>query len=332
MSLRPNAAARSQQQDDSRPKRQCTAGAAMYEAQNCDCKSLQDNQLRDCPQFRPPQLLLVYSPILRESGTFAMVHRVGVTVVPTLSRMAEIYSLSRDGGHRSPRFAAYRSDVDHHWGLSAYNPMAGAAASASVDALLALDAEGLAQAAAEAALARCEWREPITLAVVVATPGMWTDRLATEVRHRTTAARRACHGEIMFWTGDAPSTEAIQREGAAEAVRTMWTSLHGPTLSLHAVLAREGMAYALSRATTSHAVVDAHVSEAIKILGDTNNEGDIVAVLYGDEAAVALGYTPLGISEDAGYACAIARARALVARIGADQALRSAPAELWRQG
>jgi hypothetical protein len=260
-----------------------------------------------------------------------MAFPASVTIAPTLERMAEIYRLGREGGRGSPRFTAYLGDVDHHWGLAGFNPMAGAAASAAVDALLALNAEKLAQAAAEDALARLEWGDRITLAVVVATPGMWTDRLATEVRHRTISERRPAHGEILLWATDVQGADTIERESVAEAVRTMWTSLHGPARSLHAVLAREGMAYALDRATTSHESVDTRVTDAIDVLGDTATLGDIVAILYGDEAAVALGYTPLGIANGAGDACAIARARSLVARIGAARAVRSSPAELWRQ-
>ena len=260
-----------------------------------------------------------------------MVHPHGLSIAPTLARMAEIYSLSREGGRGSPRFTAYLRDVDHHWGLAGFNPMAGAATATTVDALLTLNAEGLAQAAAEDALARLEWHERITLAVVVATPGMWTDRLATEVRHRTVADRHPAHGEILLWATDVHDIDTIQGESVAETVRTLWTSLHGPVRSLHAVLSREGMAYALNGATKSLEAVDKGVGDAIDVLGDTTTLADIVAILYGDEAAVALGYTPLGIAKGAGYAYAIAGARSLVARIGAVRALRTSPAALWRQ-
>ena len=76
-----------------------------------------------------------------------MVEPGSATIAPTLARMAGIYALSRNGGGASPRFAAYLAEVEHHWGLAAYNPMAGDAASDTVDALVALDAERLAQAA-----------------------------------------------------------------------------------------------------------------------------------------------------------------------------------------
>ena len=254
-----------------------------------------------------------------------MVFPANVSIAPTLERMAEIYSLSRNGGRSSPRFAAYIGDVEHNWGLSAYNPMAGDAASAAVQSLLALDAERVAQNAAERAVELCEWTEPITLAIVAAAPGMWTDRLATEVRHRTDGDRRAGHGEILLWATDAQSVTTIEAESIAEAVRTMWTALHGSAQSLHGIFAREGLAYALGDAPPMPDVADANVRDAITVLGDTSTVGDIVAVLYGDKAAEALGYTALGIGEHAGFAYAIARARALVAHVGVAEALRAPP-------
>ena len=260
-----------------------------------------------------------------------MVQPVGAVIVPTLARMAEIYALSRNGGRASPRFSAYLAEVEHHWGLSAYNPMAGDAASATVHALLTLDAESHARAAAQDTMEHCEWKEPLTLAVVVASPGMWTDRLATEVRNRTVADRRPAHGEIVLWATDVQDAGTIATESVAETVRTMWTSLHGPALSLHAVFTREGLAYALGHPTAAQVPADARVNEAIELLGDTTAVGDIAAILFGDETAVALGYTPLGITERAGYEFAIARAASLISRVGVARALRAGPTAMLRQ-
>ena len=251
-----------------------------------------------------------------------MNHSPAILVSPTLERMARVYALSRAGGLNSPRFVAYRLQVERHWGLAVFNPMAGDAAAAAVHALIGLQAEDIAAATASDMLALCDWHAPVTLAVVVATPGMWTDRLATEVRHRTHADRRDAHGEILLWADDPPSVEAIARESIAEAVRTMWTSLHGATRSLHAVLAREGLAYALAGTAPPQQPNSLVVAEALGVLGDTEALGDIVAVLYGDGAAVTLGYTPLGLAERAGYGFASERAAALIAGVGAAQALR----------
>src|SRR5258708_27449122 len=92
-------------------------------------------------------------------------------VGPTLATMAAIYRLDRAGGPSSPRFRASLARVEYEPGLAAYNPMAGPAALASVERLLELDAEAIAGRRAEEA----------EIAVVVSSPGLWTDRIATEV-------------------------------------------------------------------------------------------------------------------------------------------------------
>ncbi|MEP7001774.1 MAG: hypothetical protein ABI969_14905 [bacterium] len=203
--------------------------------------------------------------------------------------------------------------------------MAGPAALQTVQDLLALDAEQLAEEQAGKIAALCEFDGRFTLAVVVASKGMWTDRLATEVQHRTTASRRDGHGIVMLWTGDKIDAAVVRRESTAESVRTMWTSLHGPAVTLRAVLAREGLAYALASNPFGPATaeVDACLAEAISVLGDTSTLGDIVGVLYGDSATTMLGWTPLGIGEYHGFRWAIARAAELLVRVGARDALRT---------
>ena len=245
-------------------------------------------------------------------------------VAPTLVTMSDILSLSREGGPRSPRFAAYVSRVEHHWGLASYNPMAGPGAHVAVRALMEIDAERLAADEAGAVAARCEFGGDITIAIAVPSEGMWTDRLATEILHCTTGERRPAHGTALLWPGDALDEVHVRRECAAEVVRIMWTSFHGVPATLDAVLAREGLCYALTpRAGAASGDDDsAAVNHAIGVLGDTSTQGDIVAILYGDPAAITMGWTPLGISEMAGYRWAITRAREIVEQVGAPAALR----------
>lgn len=252
-----------------------------------------------------------------------------ITMAPTLAIMADIYELSREGGPRSPRFTAYVSRVEHHWGLSAYNPMAGQAARDTVRRLIANGAEGTALDEARILTARCEFGEDLTIAIVVPSPGMWTDRLATEIQHRTTGTRRPAHGTVMLWPGDALDEAHVRHECAAEVVRTMWTTCHGVPATLGGVLAREGLCYALAAeagqqgSSTSGDHDSPAVEEAIAVLGDTTEQGEIVGVLYGDTAAATMGWSPLGLPERAGYRWAIARAREIVGRVGAPAALRN---------
>ena len=248
-----------------------------------------------------------------------------VTVAPTLAAMAEIYLLSREGGPRSPRFLAYLARVEHEWGLSAYNPMAGPAALETVRCLVELDAESLAGDAAREVSARCGFDGELTLAVVVASKGMWTDRVATEVQHRTPGDRRAGHGIVLLWTGDTIEEAHVRRESAAEAVRAMWTTLFGAATTLGGVLAREGLAYALSSSPFGPITPgeNARVREAIDVLGDTSTLSDIAGILYGDATSVALGWAPLGLAEHAGFRWAVDRAKEAIARAGPRDALHA---------
>jgi hypothetical protein len=253
---------------------------------------------------------------------------VRILVAPTLETMTEIYVLPREGGPRSPRFAAYVARVEHSWGLTSYNPMAGPVAHDTVRALIEIDAERLAGEQARELAVRCDFDGDITIAVAVPSGGMWTDRLATEIQHRTIDGRRGGHGTVLLWPGDALDECQVNMECAAEVVRIMWTAHHGVPTSLSGVLAREGLCYALAPAyTTGDAVPhssndNAAVESALVVLGDTSMQGDIVGLLYGDAAAIEMGWTPLGLAEKAGYRWAISRARAIVERVGASAALR----------
>jgi hypothetical protein len=253
-----------------------------------------------------------------------------VHVAPTLATMQQIYRLSRDGGPRSERFQAYVARVEHAWGLVAFNPMAGSAALDGVEALLALDAEAVVRQAADAVAHACAYDEPITLALVLASPGLWTDRLATEVEYRTTQPRRAGHGLVYCWSKEPATIEALRREAAAEAVRVMWTALHGAATTLPAVLAREGLAYAMAPGDAdamdpAGSPDERAVLDALDVLGDSAVMSDVAGVLYGDPTSVALGWPALGVPDRAGPRWAIARAAAIVRRVGAAAALRGTP-------
>lgn len=128
--------------------------------------------------------------------------------------------------------------------------------------------------------------------------------------------------------GDALDERQVNMECAVEVVRIMWTAHPGVPTSLGGVLAREGLCYALAPTLISGDAVphgsndNAAVEEALGVLGDTSMQGDIVGVLYGDAAAIEMGWTPLGRAEKAGYRWAISRVRAIVERVGASAALR----------
>jgi hypothetical protein len=247
-----------------------------------------------------------------------------IQVVPTLAAMAEIYRLPREGGAASPRFKRYLEMIPRTYALAAYNPMAGPHALETTEQLLDIDAEAVALEAASEAVNLCRYSGPITLAVVLCAPGAWTDRLATEIQHRTAQRPPPGQGLVLHWTREKPTAEQIRREAIAEAVRVMVVAVRERRESVASVLYREGLAYALGgnpygpvTAEDEHAVGD-----AVEVLGASEAIGDMTAVLYGDAAAAALGWTPVGIAEHGGYRWAIDEAARRIEDVGAASVLR----------
>ena len=232
-------------------------------------------------------------------------------VIPTLAAMAGVYRLSREGGAQSPRFKAYihltrERETD---GFPAYNPMAGPAALETVERLLAVDAEAVAQRSAEDVLARCELPGPVELSVIVASPGLWTHRVTTEVEHRL-RPDRSPRSIVQMWSGESCEAEDVRREAAAETVRVAWSQLHGPAASVKRALLREGLALALSGSAPDYLTpgqVEA-TREVLVIVGESHLQSDVFAAAYGDPLAELMGLPPLGLADRAGcrYAAQLA--------------------------
>jgi hypothetical protein len=248
-----------------------------------------------------------------------------IQVIPTLAVMAEIYRLPRERGAASPRFKRYVELVPHHYGLAAYNPMAGPHALETTEQLLAVDAEAVALEAASEAASLCSYPDAITLAVVLCAPGLWTDRLAAEIEHRTSRRPPSGHGLVLQWTRETPTAEHVRREAIAEAVRVMAVAMRGRGESVVSLLHREGLAYALGGNPYGPVTPeDEHaVGDALQVLGASEELGDMTAVLYGDAAAAALGWTTAGVAEHGGYRWAIDQAEERIKGGGAPSALRA---------
>ncbi|MBU6366971.1 MAG: hypothetical protein KJT01_12240 [Gemmatimonadetes bacterium] len=283
-----------------------------------------------------------------------------IAVAPTLARMAAVYALPRDGGAASPRFRAYVQAAATDWGLSAFNPMAGAHAAATVQALVALDAEGVAAAAAAAVETLAEARSlpattpaPLRLALAVLSPGLWTERVTADSLHRTHGMGGWHRGLVPVWSREPMTARDVRHVTAREAARLLWDATHGPARSVRAVLAREGTALvvadavlaSLHRVTADSAAAiamptddpgsmasggtpapDPAVSDALTILGESHATADAVAVLLGDDAAAAHGWSGLGIGAGAGERHAHWQARQAAHRHGIPALLRDGTA------
>lgn len=140
-----------------------------------------------------------------------------IEAVRTPEHMAEVYRQPTDGGLRSARFHAYTALAELRLPVRGYNPMTSRPVLDTVEALLAIDAEHRIETLANEVAAALGFEEHVTMHLTVATPGMWTDRLATEVHHRLAAPDP---GGVLWWSGSKPSTN-----GSPE---NRWpTSAHG---------------------------------------------------------------------------------------------------------
>ena len=191
--------------------------------------------------------------------------------------------------------------------LSVTNPMGKAHVAQTLDALLELDAEGIAAQAVEDAARRLEPRSGRQHALVVAddTQGGWTDRYLTELTHRSDVQVKAMKRwtVTLLWTSEQVTSERVREEVAAQLYRTYHQERSGAPRTLQEWLAQEGAALAFAGVEPWLEVDDLRYSSSVlQPYLESTKTPDIFACLYGDEAAVSVGYPALGLPVRAGFA------------------------------
>jgi hypothetical protein len=225
---------------------------------------------------------------------------MAVRVVPTLEAMAEVYRRSAVGGRDSPRFASYVELGREGVPVSGYNPMTSKDVLGTVERLLALDAEAVVADTAATVVKRLGADEDVALALVVATPGLWTDRMWAEVEHRVAGRGR---NEVVLWQGDDVGLEAVRSAAAADTVRAVWSARYGIPATLRDAVAQEGLALTLAGMGGTY---DDEAAAIYEVLADDTTLSSMVAFLFGDDAATAMGFTPVGLRPRVGERHAVA--------------------------
>lgn len=236
--------------------------------------------------------------------------------VPLLRTQRELYDLPRGG----ERFREYlRRMIDARTGdlrlpLVALNPMGKPHVAECLDALLALDADGEG-ARTLAAVAPRLAAEPGTYRVCLVLAddrgGGWTDRAASEFTHRFETRALDTRGWLtgQLWTSEAPSREDVRVEVAAVLWRAAWLGRHGAPRTLGEMLEQEGAVMkAAGRAQTLDIAALERTATVLTPLLEREDRPTVIAALFGDEAALRLGYPALGLVRDAGLAWALAKA------------------------
>jgi hypothetical protein len=151
--------------------------------------------------------------------------------------------------------------------------------------------------------------------------GGWTNRYTSDAAQRigvgaidkakSVASNTSRHNWIstMLWVSETPSAQQIRRAMFVNIYRTGHIQRHGMAETLGEIMAQEGAAAAFA-GIQPHLDADdlAYSREVLRPLLDESAFPLCMAALYGDEAARALGYEPLGLSERAGLEVGIADA------------------------
>ena len=247
-----------------------------------------------------------------------------LTFVPLLRVQRELYSMPR-GMERFREYIKTMTDAetgDLALPLVAMNPMGKDHVPALIDDYLALDAEKIAQDAVEDAAANV-WRATalavadreyrVALVVSDDLKGGWTNRWASEYSHRIEGAAITKRGWLvgLLWTSEPASAQNVREAVLTSIHRADYLHSHAAPVTLGEMLDQEGHAMWRAGCTTPQLDDDdlAYTRSVIDPLRSARDRATVMACLFGDTAAKALGYPPHGLTERAGLALALSEAR-----------------------
>ncbi|MBC5803499.1 MAG: hypothetical protein GIX03_11005 [Candidatus Eremiobacteraeota bacterium] len=228
-------------------------------------------------------------------------------LVPLLQTQRQIYDIPL-GMERFKRYLRTMLGEDGalRFPLPLMNPMGKAHVAAKLDELLAISAEGVAHRALHEAASRLSDHDgALRVALVLADDaGGWTNRWFSDAQHRFEPKYFVRHGwaVVAAWTSEAIDADRVYTETLAAVQRTVSQRERGLPTTLGAMLAQEREALSFAGIAARY---DRRERERIGgTIAPVIHRGDFAAVIpafYGDEAAVACGYAPLGIPPFGGF-------------------------------
>ena len=240
-----------------------------------------------------------------------------VAVLPLLGAQRRLLATAR-GFARFREYLGTMLDDDGEVALplAAFNPMAKEHVAAHLDTLLALDAETLlrdwlAGAAARLPAAERHWRAGWV--VVDDAQGGWTDRTLTDADHWFGATGEVKRGFVVAysWTGEVITIAGLRAEALGALYRTLFKARHGAPTTLRGMLTLAGLTARFAALTYPLGATELAATRATLLPHlDTTSFPVQFACLYGDDAAVSVGYPPLGVPPLGGFAVALAEANA----------------------
>jgi hypothetical protein len=243
-----------------------------------------------------------------------------LTFVPLLRVQRELYAMPRG----MERFREYiKTMVDAETGdlalpLVAMNPMGKDHVPALIDDYLALGAEEIAEEAVRSvrgagSLDPAAAKYRIALVVSDDLKGGWTNRWASEYSHRIEGAAITKRGWLVgiLWTSEPASPQNVRDAVLTSIHRAEYLQTHAAPATLGEMLDQEGYAMARAGCTTPQLDDDdlAYTRSVITPHLGAADRATVIACMFGDRAAAALGYPPQGLSDRAGLALALSNAR-----------------------
>jgi hypothetical protein len=147
--------------------------------------------------------------------------------------------------------------------------------------------------------------------------GGWTNRYASEFNHRIEGGAITRRGFItaILWTSEPASAQAVREAVLMAIYRAHYLHTHAAAKTLGEMLAQEGYAAAMAGCTTPALDADdlEYTRTVIAPYLQATDRATVIACLFGDEAADALGYRRLGLTARAGFALALSDASLLAA-------------------
>jgi hypothetical protein len=243
-----------------------------------------------------------------------------LTFVPLLRVQRELYAMPRG----MERFREYiKTMVDAETGdlalpLVAMNPMGKDHVPALIDDYLALGAEDIAEEAVRSVRgagssdpAAVNYR--VALVVSDDLKGGWTNRWASEYSHRIEGAAITKRGWLVgiLWTSEPASAQNVRDSVLTSIHRAEYLQTHAAPATLGEMLDQEGHAMARAGCITPQLDDDdlAYTRSVITPHLGATDRATVIACMFGDRAAAALGYPPQGLSDRAGLAMALSNAR-----------------------
>ena len=243
-----------------------------------------------------------------------------LSFLPLLQIQRDLYAMPRG----IERFREYiKTMTDPETGdlalpLVAMNPMGKDHVSALIDEYIALGSVRIASDSVDEATAKAlasQTKEyKVGLVVSDDLKGGWTNRWASEFSHRfeTKAFHKRGFLTGILWTSEPASASNVREAVLTSIYRAEYLQRHPSPKTLHGMIEQEG--HAMARAGCTSPSLDAddltYTRSVIAPHLDANDRATVMACLFGDAAANALGYPPQGLTDRAGLALALHDARA----------------------